>query len=97
METLHKESRLQVSVKMDAVAVTGVWPYFPSTTTSAGRGRYAAGLYRQLILEELAKRKREKDKKPTETAKQLRQRIMAMVEKRIVQEDEDDFLLLLNV
>lgn len=87
-----KEDHIQHLVKMDAINLQGIWPNFP-TIAATGRIKVAADLYRHLLAEELRKRKRAK----RETPHERRMRIMEVVEKRLIQQDEDDLFIVLSV
>lgn len=87
-----KENRMIIHRKMDAISLQGVWLDFPGVSTH-GHLKYAAGLYLQLIQEE----RRKKKKHPSETAKEMRTRLLKEVEKRIIEQDENELVLLLAI
>lgn len=90
-----KEQGLTMKQKMDAGVATGVFLDFPRIV-SGGRGAgYIVGLYREYLRqnqEESRKRKRNR----IETAKEMRKRILQAVEKKIIQDEEDDLFVLIN-
>lgn len=91
---LIKEDAMQIHLKMDAVNLQGIWLNFPGVARS-GNASFAAGIYLQLLREEQEKSKKKKRRK--ETHKQMRDRLLREVEKRIVQRDDDDLMLILGI
>ena len=88
-----KERFWEIQRKMDAVNLQGAWPNFPGQAQpQQGRVRAAALLYRRLVENEYSSRR----KKPLrETALRMRQRLLEEVERRLIEQDEDDLVLFL--
>lgn len=89
MIRLTKEDRLAIRVKMDAVNLQGVWTNFPEQPAVAtGRLTVAAGIYRRLVEEEIARRRRQREKVPTR-AEMRKQLLDEVIERLVVQENND--------
>lgn len=91
------EDRLVISTKMDATVGTGVWLNFPTIAAGGSHGKIAAGrIYYELLQAEEYYRSKKK-KKRKETAKEMRTRLLKEVEKRIIQKNNDELVLLLAI
>lgn len=76
---------------MDAVSLTGVWLDFPALVQAvrAGNGLYVAGLYQ--MLEEEARRRGD----PHSPIQAPHRSLLEKMEKRLIQEHEDDLATIL--
>ena len=81
---------------MDAVTLTGVWLNFPGIRTQA-HVKVAAGLYNVLMNEERRRREKMKNRPKTETPRETRFRLLREIERRIVERDNDDMVVLFTL
>lgn len=90
MEFVLKEAGLEAQVKMDAIAVQGVWINFPAGVIQSGRQNAAAMLYLTALssAEKIRKRK---------TTEEEKVNILKDIEKRLIEEDAEDMILVLSM
>lgn len=88
-----KEQFWQMLHKFDAVNLQGVWTNFPGAAQPQhGRVHVASILYRRLMEEEQSRRRKTPRR---ETGLQMRQRLLAELERRLVEIDLEDLVLFL--